>query len=253
MALPLGKSCQFPFTPHDLADARQKYEHMAGRATDCLRHGGGDLFDQVTLFAAPSKPHLDWKDTALGRHDRAGRAPLPPSAEETGHRLRGQCRAHHHDPEVGPHGLPQADEKTEHEVHFDRAFVKLVEHDRPDPIQRDVAEQPPEHDAGSLDDEPRVATHTRVKPHLIAHLATEHHGAEFRDLMSYGPRCQSPRLQQDEPLTRRQVVENRRWHKHRLAGARRRGDDNGPGPRRRHDVAENLGHGQIGRQQWASG
>ena len=108
--------------------------------------------------------------------------------------------------------------------------MKLIQHDRGDAVEPDVAEQPPEHDAGGLDHEPCVAADTGVEPHLIAHLTAERHVAESCDLMRHGAGRQSPRLQKDEPGRRRQIVEHRGRYEHRLARAGGRRDDHGSGP-----------------------
>ena len=52
MPLSLGGCGQFPLAAHDLAHARQKDEHVAGRGAEGLGHGRGDHLDEVTLFAS---------------------------------------------------------------------------------------------------------------------------------------------------------------------------------------------------------
>jgi hypothetical protein len=58
--LSVGGGSKLPLAPHDLADARQEDEHVAGRRAEGLGHRGGDLFDEVTLLAAAgARPPAD--------------------------------------------------------------------------------------------------------------------------------------------------------------------------------------------------
>ena len=237
MPLSLGSRGKLPFAPHDLAHARQEDEHVAGGGTDRLGHGGRDLLDQIPLLAAACKPDLDRKEPPIGRNDRADAGleaarpvGMTSRSQQAGHRLGGERRAHHDDAEVGAKCLTHADQQPEHQIHLDRALVKLVEHDRGNAIERDVVQEPPEHDPSRLDDEPGVAADTGIEPYLIAHLTAERHVAEPCDLMRHGAGRQPPGLQEDESGRRRQIIEHRGRHEHRLAGAGGRRDDHGPGP-----------------------
>ena len=233
MPLSLGGRGKLPLAPHDLAHPRQEDEHMAGGGTHRLGHGRRDLLDQVPLLAATRKPDVDWKETSIGRDDRAHARPaasLRGRSQQAGHWLGGERRAHHDDAEIGAKCLTHADKQAKHQIHLNRALVKLVEHDRSNAVERDVVQKPPQHDPGRLDDEPGVAADTGIKPHLIAHLAAKRHVAEPCDLMGHRPGREPPRLQQDEPRRRRQIVEHRSRHEHRLAGAGGRRDHHRPGP-----------------------
>jgi len=124
--------------------------------------------------------------------------------------------------------------------------VKLIEHHRGDAGQRDVGDEPPEHDPGGLDDEPGVAADLRVEPHLIAHLLTEGRAPQPGDPMRDGPGGQPPRLEEHHPAGRREIVEHRRRHERRLARARRCRHDHRSAPHGGHNVAQDGGDGQLG-------
>ena len=153
--LTVGGGSKFSLAPHDLTDARQEDEHMTCRRAEGLGHRGGDKVDLIPLLATAGKPHVNREDPALGGDDRAHAghaghaihaihaaqaAGLIGRAQQAGHRLRGERRAHHDDAEVGAKRLTQADKQAEHQIHLDGALVKLVEHDRRDAIEPDITQ-----------------------------------------------------------------------------------------------------------------
>ena len=256
MSLPARGSGQLLLAAQDLAHAGQEDEHVARGGAQGLGHGRADKIDHVALLAAAGMVHVDWKESAMRRHDRAraeGASLFRRGAQQLGHWLRRECRAHHDDAEVGPDRLTHTDQEPEHEIHLDRAFVKLIKDDRSDPVDRDIAQQPSQHDAGGLDEQPRAPANAGVEPHLIANLAPERHVTQQRDLMCHCAGRQPPGLQQDEPRRRWQVVEHSGRHEHCLARAGRSDDDDGAATRRCDHVGEDIRHGEVGGQEWLEG
>ena len=241
--LAVGERRESLLAPHDLAHPWEKREHVAvgcsERVGDCCRY----QLDKIALLAAAAVADIHGIHPPRGRHDRAGRARRAP--DQPAHRLRRERGAHDDDPQVGPHRFAGPQQEAEHEIHLDRALVKLVEHDGRDTVERRVFEQPAKHDAGGLDDEPCIAADLRVEPHLIAHLTADAAAAQPGDLMGHGPGREPPRLEEDHLGRCGDVIQDRRRHEHRLAGPRRRGDHDGSAPRRRHDVADNGGNGEV--------
>jgi hypothetical protein len=183
MPLPLDKRPESLLAPPDLADARQEDEHMPGCGSRGLEHGLGHEIDEVPPVAMPQIPRLDRIHPAGGGdHPTGGRGrtrvivhtilelhslqsrararrPLAlalPCPEQPRDRPGLERRAHHDDPEIGPHRLPQPHKQTEDEIHLEAAFVEFIEHDRGDPGKRDVANEPPQHDPGRLDEKPSI-------------------------------------------------------------------------------------------------
>ena len=56
--------------------------------------------------------------------------------------------------------------------------MKLVEHDGPDVVERDIIQQPSQQDAGRHDDQPRVATHAGIEADLVADFPPKLHAAK---------------------------------------------------------------------------
>jgi hypothetical protein len=127
--------------------------------------------------------------------------------------------------------LADANEQAEREVHFDRAFVKLVEDDGTDAFERDVIEQAAKKDAGRGDDEPRIAADLGIEANMIADFATDFAATPMRDAASDSAGGQAARLHEDEFLVVRQVIEHGRGDEHRLARSRRGRHDGGAGAR----------------------
>ena len=125
--------------------------------------------------------------------------------------------------------------------------MKLVEHHRADAVERHVIEQPSQQDAGRRHDQPRVAAHARIEANLVADLLAEPTVAQLGDSPRDGPGREPARLHEHQLLSRRQIIEHRRRHEHRLARAGRRGDDDRPAARRGHRFGEHAGDRQIGR------
>ena len=155
--------------------------------------------------------------------------------------------AHDDDSQIGPHGLPQADEHAEDEVHFDRAFVELIDHDGADVLERDIVEQPAQQDAGRHDDEPRIARDAFVESDLVADFGPEFAISQVGDSPGDGAGGESAGLDEDDPLVGRQVVEDGGRDEGCFARAGRGRDDDRAGARGGDDVGEDAGDGEVGK------
>ena len=248
MPLPLAELPDGLLTATDLAHAGQEHEHVPRALLEGRGHRLGHEHLEVAAVAVAEIADGDRKHPPLGMDHGARCCPAPlPRAEQSGHGLGREGGAHHDHAEIRPHRLPQPHEQAEHEIQLQAALVKLVEHDRGDARQDDVADQPAKHDPGRRDDEPRLAAHLRVEPHLVAHLAADGGAPQACDPVGDGPRCQPPRLEQHDASQRPEIVEHGRGHERGLAGAGRRGDDHRPAPRRGHHLPEHACDGKIGR------
>lgn len=212
---------------HDLTDTRQEDEHMAGRFAERERQLLGDVvFDRLPLATAAQVTNFDGEAAAFGVNDRA-------IAEKFCHRVGSQRGTHHHDSQVGPQCLADANQESECEIHFNRTFVELVEDDGTDAFERDVVEQAAQEDAGRRHDEPRIAADLNIKANVVANFAANFAAAQMRDAASDCAGSEASRLHEGEFLVAWQVVENGSWDKHRFARARRGGDDGSSGSRGR--------------------
>ena len=257
MPLALAELPDRLLTATDLAHAGQKHEHVPRALLEGRGHRLGHQHLDVAAIAVPEVADLDRKHPSLGvdhgaRRRRLARFPSPfpaplPRPEQSGHGLSRERGAHHDHAEIRPHRLPQPHEQPEHQIQLQAAFVKLVEHDRGHPWQGDVGDQPAEHDPRGLDDEPGIAAHLRVEPHLIAHLAADGGAPQPRDPVGHRPGREPPRLKQHDAPRGPEVVEHGRGHERGLPRAGRRGDDHRSAPRRGHDVPEHTGDGQVRR------
>ena len=223
MSLSIGQRAQRLLALQNLPHARQKDQHMPVGGGERFRHRGSRYFHRVALVAPLLMMHRHRKQPPLCRHHRA--APRPPFSQQLRHRFGLQRGTHHDDPQIGPDRLSHPYEQAEHQIHLERALVKLIQHDRADPLQADALGEPPQHDAGRLHDQPRVAPHAGVEPYLIPRPSPHFSAPQPGDLLGHRAGGQAPGLHEDQPLPCRKIVADRRWHEHRFARSRRRRDN----------------------------
>jgi hypothetical protein len=106
--------------------------------------------------------------------------------------------------------------------------MKLIKHNRAGIFDRNVVEQPTQKNARRYYHQPRFAAQAGVEPHLISDLGAQLSTAQLRNSSCHDPRSQTPRLNQDDLLARRQVIEYGRRHKHSFSGTRWRSYYNCP-------------------------
>ena len=116
MALSLNRCSELPFTGPNLTHAREEDEHVAGGGPQGVGHSLTNEGDQIATVAMPEILYVHGKHPPLGVDGRA--CSSLPCPEQAGDWVSGERGAHHDDPQIWPHGLPEPHEQAQHEIHL---------------------------------------------------------------------------------------------------------------------------------------
>ena len=87
-----------------------------------------------------------------------------------------------------------------------------------------------------------------IEPNLIANFLAHSTASKLRNPSCNGPSRKSPRLNEHNTLSGRQIVQDRRRHKHGLARARRGSDNHRAAARSSYDISQHSGDRQFSGQ-----